>query len=183
MKRFRRAQPNYAAPNQFHNLWRHFPHHAQICSCYSLYFIVVLSPFPAPRPREGFSLRMKYAIKVMADHFSIKLFAVVHFIILTGLEHRAISTLSSTVKVEWNVYFRVWSPFLRQSILFSSGAEEKVQLEWKKVSIFFLPSKAGQEKMAFHHSGWIPHSGECMPSKKGQLRRVRRRKHFSNNCD
>lgn len=46
-------------------------------------------------PEKGFSLRTKCAIKAMADHFSIKLYAVVHFIILTGLEHRENNSFDS----------------------------------------------------------------------------------------
>lgn len=144
-------------------------------------------------PEKGFSLRAKCAIKAMADHFSIKLYAVVHFIILTGLEHRENNSFDS-----FHPQSRLYEMFILGSGRFSQSIDfifvrsgRKSSVRTKKVEEFFLPSKAGekinrtrQEKMAFHHSGRVPQSGECMPSaKKGQHRRDRRRKHFSNNCD
>lgn len=193
MRRFRRERSQTTgAPKQFNNLWRHFPHHAQICSSYSLYFIVVLSPFSAPRPRKGFSLRTKCAIKAMADHFSIKLCAVVHFIILTGLERRE-NNIFGCFHPQSRLYemFILGSGRLFSVNRFYFRKERKKKFERKRLqSSSCLQrreskiNRTRQEKMAFHHSGRVPQSGECMPStKKGQHRRDRRRKHFSNNCD
>lgn len=62
----------------FHTMRKYAPAIPSILLLFCHLFLHLVS-------EKGFSLRTKCAIKAMADHFSIKLYAVVHFIILTWL--------------------------------------------------------------------------------------------------
>lgn len=135
--------------NKLDNLWRHFPHHAQICLLDTTpHFVIAVCHLFTRRASKGLT-RVCY-VNALVDRFSVTIHASRCFFSFIWKE----ILYSCTVKVERNVYFRVWSLsssidlFFYLKLTLRKGSIIWRRMEDNRIKTFTTEKT---ELAAFHH--------------------------------